>query len=153
MPGDLRVMPNCLELSAFAAVSACPLTNCQALPAMVGAMTRAIFTAIALLLYTAHPARADAGAFRASDVDASGSLDFQEFATLVGHMASSGRRIAIYVQRTGLYGVAFGRVDRNGDGRATPDELLAAQAWIEAYAARHDAANAAAANAGNVRRR
>jgi hypothetical protein len=105
-------------------------------------MSRAVFIALALLLYAAHPARADAGAFRASDRDASGSLDFQEFATLVGYMAASGRRIAVYVQRTGLYGVAFGRVDRNGDGLATPDELIAAQAWIEAYAARHDAREA-----------
>ena len=87
-------------------------------------------------------AEADSGAFHASDADGSGSLTFQEFTTLVGHMASSGRRIAVYVQRTGLYGTAFGRVDRNGDGLATPNELLAAQAWIDAYAARHDAAEA-----------
>jgi hypothetical protein len=116
---------------------------------MIDAMKRAFLIALLLLLYAAHPARADAGAFHASDIDGSGSLSFQEFTTLVGHMASSGRRIAVYVQRTGLYGIAFGRVDRNGDGLATPDELIAAQAWIEAYAARHDAAAAT----GTVRRR
>ena len=105
-------------------------------------MTRALLLALALMLCATPPAKADAGAFHASDADASGSLNFQEFTTLVGHMAASGRRIARYVQTTGLYGVAFSRVDRNRDGLATPDELLAAQAWIEAYAARHDAQHA-----------
>jgi hypothetical protein len=105
-------------------------------------MTRALIIAAAILLHPSTPAHADAGAFHASDADGSGSLTFREFTTLVGHMATSGRRIAIYVQRTGLYGVAFGRVDRNRDGLATPDELIAAQAWIEAYAARHDAREA-----------
>lgn len=95
---------------------------------------------------------ADAGAFHASDADGDGALTRGEFSTLVGHMAAGGRRIALYVQRTGLYGVAFGRVDRNGDGLATPEELLAAQAWIEAYAARHDAAQAAAAQHTRARR-
>lgn len=111
-------------------------------------MLRSHLLALTFFLMSAPAALADAGAFHASDHDGSGSLDFQEFGTLVGHMASSGRRIAVYIQRTGLYGVAFGRVDRNGDGLATPGELLAAQAWIEAYAARHDAENAA-----RVRRR
>jgi len=106
---------------------------------MLARMTRSFLAALAFACCLAPPAHADAGAFHASDADGSGSLTFQEFVTLVGHMASSGRRIAVYVQHTGLYGIAFGRVDRNGDGLATPDELLAAQAWIEAYAARHDA--------------
>ena len=109
---------------------------------MLARMTRSFLAALALSCCLALPAHADAGAFHASDTDGSGSLTFQEFVTLVGHMAASGRRIAVYVQRTGLYGIAFGRVDRNGDGIATPDELIAAQTWIEAYAARHDAASA-----------
>jgi len=106
-------------------------------------MTRSFFIALALFCVAPLNAQADAGAFHASDADESGSLDYGEFTTLVSYMAASGRRIAVYVQRTGLYGVAFGRVDRNGDGLATPDELLAAQAWIEGYAARYDAAQAA----------
>jgi hypothetical protein len=105
-------------------------------------MTRSFVAALALACCLPISAHADAGAFHAADADGSGSLTFQEFVTLVDLMAANGRRIAVYVQRTGLYGIAFGRVDRNGDGLATPDELLAAQTWIEAYAARHDAASA-----------
>jgi hypothetical protein len=108
-----------------------------------------VFLALAFL--APRPAAADAGAFHASDADGSGSLTYGEFTTLVAHMAASGRRIALYVQRTGLYGTAFGRVDRNGDGLATPDELLAAQAFIEGYARRHDAERAASGNRGRDR--
>ena len=97
-------------------------------------------------------AAADAGDFHASDADNSGSLDYGEFTTLVGHMAASGRRIAVYVQRTGLYGTAVGRGDSNGDGLATPTELLAAQAWIEAYGARRDAQAAAPQSRSEMRR-
>lgn len=114
-------------------------------------MTRRILLILVLWAALAMPAHADASAFRASDADGSGDLTFGEFATLVGHMAARGRRIAIYVQRTGLYGMAFSHVDVNGDGRATPAELVAAQAWIETYAARHDAAHAPPD--GHVRRR
>jgi hypothetical protein len=113
-------------------------------------MTRALILAIAL--FAPLPALADAGAFHASDADGNGALSYREFTTLVGIMASRGRRIAVYVQRTGLYGVAFGRVDRNGDGYATPDELIAAQAWVEAYAARHDAAQRATGPGSRLRR-
>jgi hypothetical protein len=113
-------------------------------------MTRALIIARSLLLYAAHPGPRRRGRFpRLRRGWQRQSLTFQEFTTLVGHMATSGRRIAVYVQRTGLYGIAFGRVDRNGDGLATPDELIAAQAWIEAYAARHDAARRSTAAAGS----
>lgn len=105
-------------------------------------MTRFILALPLMLL--PGVAVADAGAFHASDADNSGSLDYGEFTALVGHMAASGRRIALYVQRTGLYGTAFGRVDSNGDGLATPSELIAAQAWVEAYGRRSDAQAAAA---------
>ncbi len=98
---------------------------------MIRRMTRAILTALFLAL--PGMASADAAAFHASDADDSGALTFAEFTTLVGHMAASGRRIAIFVQNTGLYGTAFGRVDLDGDGLATPEELLAAQAWLERY--------------------
>ncbi|MCU4651497.1 hypothetical protein N8I71_01555 [Roseibacterium sp. SDUM158016] len=94
-------------------------------------MTRVLL----LCLFLASPglARADAAAFHASDADNSGDLTFAEFTTLVGHMAANGRRIAQFVQSTGLHGTAFGRVDLDGDGRATPAELLAAEAWVVAH--------------------
>lgn len=104
------------------------------------------------LIFLPGLATADVGAFHASDADESGSLDYGEFTTLVSHMAASGRRIAIYVERTGLYGTAFGRVDSDGDGLATPTELLAAQAWLEAYGARRDARAAAQQSRSEMRR-
>jgi hypothetical protein len=88
---------------------------------------------IALLLLLPSAASGDVAAFRAADADGSGALDYAEFTALVGHMAASGRRIAVFVQGSGLHGTAFGRVDIDGDGLATPAELLAAQAWLERY--------------------
>lgn len=107
---------------------------------MLPSMTRAIL--ISLFLSLPGMASADAAAFYASDADDSGALTFPEFRTLVGHMAANGRRIAIFVQNTGLYGTAFRRVDLDGNGLATPEELLAAQAWLEQYARAREADDA-----------
>lgn len=94
---------------------------------------------IALLLLLPSAASADVAAFRAADADGSGALDYGEFTALVGHMAASGQRVARFVRDAGLHGTAFGRVDLDGDGLATPAELLASQAWIDWYRANRQA--------------
>jgi Ca2+-binding EF-hand superfamily protein len=96
---------------------------------------------IALVLMLPSTASADVAAFHASDADGSGALDFGEFTTFVAHMAASGRRSARFVQAAGLHGTAFARVDLDDDGLVTPEELLAAQAWLERRRATHGAEN------------
>lgn len=61
--------------------------------------------------------------FFEADVDASGSLDFSEFATFIDLNADDELGRASTVRRFGRYGMAFDRADADGDGSVTPEEL------------------------------
>lgn len=66
--------------------------------------------------------------FRASDVDGDEQLTLSEFTTFIQYMAAAGAPMSQRIQQFGAYRVAFGQVDANGDGFASPAELRAAEA-------------------------
>ncbi|MEM9839818.1 MAG: hypothetical protein AAF830_11800 [Pseudomonadota bacterium] len=72
----------------------------------------------------AHRAQAETN-FLEADADADGALTFDEFTTMVDLNAQHGIGRAAIIQRLGRYGMAFGRLDGNGDGLVTPEELRA----------------------------
>ncbi|MEO1066843.1 MAG: hypothetical protein AAFW47_05625 [Pseudomonadota bacterium] len=85
--------------------------------------------AIGLALF-ALPAQAssDKGAlFARADVDQSASLDRSEFRQFINLLAKAGNTGAKRVRALRLYGLAWLRVDKNGDGVATRAELFSAR--------------------------
>jgi Ca2+-binding EF-hand superfamily protein len=58
-----------------------------------------------------------------ADADADGALTLEEFTTLIDLNADSGIGRARMIQRNDRYSMAFGRIDLNGDGFLTKDEL------------------------------
>lgn len=65
--------------------------------------------------------------FLASDVDGNEYLTLDEFRTFIRYMASAGAPMSQRVERLAAYRVAFSRVDTDGDGFASPEELRAAE--------------------------
>ncbi|OAN77337.1 hypothetical protein A8B78_14565 [Jannaschia sp. EhC01] len=66
--------------------------------------------------------------FLASDTDGDEFLTLTEFRTFIQYMAAAGAPMSQRIHRLAAYRIAFGQVDTNGDGRASPDELYAAEA-------------------------
>lgn len=66
--------------------------------------------------------------FIASDADGNEKLDFDEFRTFIQTMAEMGQPTSRRIRTFGVYRMAFNRIDTNGDGLATPDEMRAADA-------------------------
>ncbi|ABD56917.1 EF-hand domain-containing protein [Jannaschia sp. CCS1] len=65
--------------------------------------------------------------FRAADVNGDERLTLGEFRTFIQSMAAAGAPMSQRIVRLAAYRVAFRRVDTNGDGVATPEELRAAE--------------------------
>lgn len=92
-----------------------------------------VLIAIAIAIATVAPAlhaseanREKAGAnFLEADVDDDGALTRSEFRTLIDLNAADGIGQAHMVKRFGRYDQAFGRIDTNGDGLVTPEEMQA----------------------------
>jgi Ca2+-binding EF-hand superfamily protein len=63
--------------------------------------------------------------FRQADADEDGQLVYAEFATFIDLNAADGLGNAARVKSRGLHARAFERVDANGDGVVTPEELQA----------------------------
>ena len=61
--------------------------------------------------------------FASSDIDASGSLDRDEFAAFVARHAEDGDDVYIQLTETGDYDIAFMTRDTNADGVLDTDEL------------------------------
>lgn len=61
--------------------------------------------------------------FARADADKNASLDRKEFRQFINLLAKAGHRNAKRVRAFRLYSLAWSRVDRNGDGVATRDEL------------------------------
>lgn len=67
-------------------------------------------------------------AFLAADSNGDEALDYAEFRTFIRSMADLGAPMSIRIRAFGVYGIAFGRVDSDNDGFASPEELRAAEA-------------------------
>lgn len=65
--------------------------------------------------------------FLASDTDGDELLTLSEFRSFIGMMANAGAVMSQRIEQFAAYRVAFRRVDANGDGFASPDELRAAE--------------------------
>lgn len=65
--------------------------------------------------------------FRAADLDGNELLTLSEFRTFIQLMADAGAPMSQRIVNLAAYRVAFRRVDTNGDGLATPNELRAAE--------------------------
>ncbi len=94
--------------------------------------TPLLATLLAAGIFTAAPASAqfeDASvrAFHAADQNGDEALSFSEFRVFIQDLTSVGAPVATRIQRLGAYRIAFGRIDRNGDGVASPSELRAAE--------------------------
>lgn len=63
--------------------------------------------------------------FRQADANKDGQLVYAEFATFIDLNAADGLGNAARVSSRGLHARAFERVDANGDGIVTPEELTA----------------------------
>lgn len=66
---------------------------------------------------------AAAANFRMADVDSDGVLNEAEFIAFIDLNAAQGIGQAERIQRLGAYQTAFARLDGNGDGAVSPDEL------------------------------
>ena len=65
--------------------------------------------------------------FEAADVDGSGSLDADEFPSLIDANAEHNLGRAATVKRLGVYDRAFKTADRDGDGVVSWSDLMASQ--------------------------
>lgn len=99
-------------------------------------MRRSVLTALTVLVFGSLMPTTQAAAqfqaqgerfFRASDANGDEQLTLSEFRTFIQYMASAGAPLSQRIQQFGAYGIAFGRVDANGDGLATPQELRDAE--------------------------
>lgn len=61
--------------------------------------------------------------FQQADADEDGALDRGEFETLINLNADDGLGRAAMVRRFGKYEAAFDRMDANGDGSVTTEEI------------------------------
>ncbi len=61
--------------------------------------------------------------FQTADADGDGALTRSEFSELIDLNAASGIGRAATIKRMGRQDLAFGRLDRNGDGVATKEEI------------------------------
>lgn len=99
-----------------------PLTN-AVLPLSSAGLALIILSAPAFSQTTSTPREMAAANFQLVDVDANGALNAEEFASFINLNAAQNIRQANRVKKFGAYDRAFARIDRNGDGFVTPEEL------------------------------
>lgn len=76
---------------------------------------------------SAQYANAGVQSFLIADQDGNEVLTLPEFRVFIQNMAAAGAPMSVRVQTLGVYRIAFGRVDLNNDGLATPEELRTAE--------------------------
>lgn len=91
---------------------------------LAGAVAVALSTAPATAQYETQ----SVAAFLGADTNGDENLDFNEFRVFIQTMAAAGAPMSRRIRTFGVYGIAFGRVDLNNDGLASPEELRAAEA-------------------------
>ena len=78
---------------------------------------------ISVQAQTVSATDAEINAFVAADRDQDGHLDLSEFRSFVHAMAALGQPTARTIKSFAAYRYAFALVDKNRDGRASPQEL------------------------------
>ncbi|MEX3017724.1 hypothetical protein [Gymnodinialimonas hymeniacidonis] len=66
-------------------------------------------------------------AFLAADANGDEQLTLNEFRTFIATMAEVGAPMSRRIRNLGAYRIAFGQVDTDGNGLASPAELRAAE--------------------------
>ena len=99
-----------------------PLTMANVLLSGAG-LALTIASAPAISQTAPSPQDMAAANFRMADVDADGRLNAAEFTAFINLNAAQDIGQASRVKNAGAYDRAFARLDRNGDGLVTPDEL------------------------------
>jgi hypothetical protein len=90
----------------------------------------AVFTVMRLLttpFAVAQDTELGAENYRQADANGDGVLVYAEFATFIDLNAADGLGNAARVSSRGMHARAFARVDANGDGTVSPQELQAIQ--------------------------
>lgn len=88
-----------------------------------------LFAASLAMALPAAAQDAELGAenYRQADANSDGVLAYAEFATFIDLNAADGLGNAARVSSRGMHARAFARVDANGDGMVSPQELQAIQ--------------------------
>ena len=94
-------------------------------PLILAALMVASFTMT--LPAAAQDAERGAENYRQADANGDGVLVYSEFATFIDLNAADGLGNAVRVSSRGMHARAFERVDANGDGIVSPQELQAIQ--------------------------
>jgi Ca2+-binding EF-hand superfamily protein len=94
--------------------------------------TAALFATIGLFFLSpviamAQDTNLGAENFQQADVNGDGMLAYTEFATFIDLNAADGLGRASTISARGLHARAFTRIDANGDGIVSPQELSAIQ--------------------------
>lgn len=91
---------------------------------MRGLQSMGIALGLAVAVIWPWPAAADpARDFRAADANSDGILEMEEFRRFIDLRAEDGSAVAKRVRTFKAYGIALGRVDYDGDGKVSGDEL------------------------------
>ncbi|MEO1200394.1 MAG: EF-hand domain-containing protein [Pseudomonadota bacterium] len=83
----------------------------------------AISCAVCASISLSLPATAQEVQFQLADADSNGMLDAAEFRVFIDTIADQGAERAQMVRDRGMYGMAFQRMDGDGNGVLTVDEL------------------------------
>ena len=99
---------------------------------MIRTIPLTLATVVGASLVIALPASAqdaELGAknYRQADANGDGVLVYAEFATFIDLNAADGLGNAARISSRGMHARAFARVDANGDGMVSPQELQAMQ--------------------------
>lgn len=88
------------------------------------AFTKNLVVSAAIIVALASGALAQ-DVFVAADANGDGSLDKGEFTVFIDSAAKAGKAQAKKVAANNFYGQAFSRIDKNGDGLISPNEISA----------------------------
>ena len=121
-PGYPKVMPRpCLPVRSEAAIR--NSTPPEEEKSMTRIKTLLPLVAFAIAAASALPAAAQQEMFLAADKNGDTALDKSEFPAFIDAAAAAGKPMAQKIKAASRYNMAFGRIDKNGDGFISPEEL------------------------------
>jgi Ca2+-binding EF-hand superfamily protein len=86
-------------------------------------MTRTISTIALFVALTLSGTALAADPFSLADTNDDGALDAGEFKAFIDAAAAAGKPKAAKVKANNMYTMAFSRIDKNGDGQITKNEV------------------------------